>query len=41
MITIRIVSNYEFRNLVSTFVDQIDNELWFDVPFVYNKEVQQ
>lgn len=34
-----IVNRYEYKHLVKTFVDQIDNELWFEIPFVYNKEV--
>lgn len=34
-----IVSKYEYKNLVTTFVDQIDNELYFEIPFCYNKEV--
>lgn len=34
-----IVSNYEFKHLVTTFIDQIDHELWFEIPFAYNKEV--
>ena len=34
-----IVSKYEYKHLVKTFVDQIDNELWFEIPFAYNKEV--
>ena len=34
-----IVDQYEYKHLVKTFRDQIDNELWFEIPFAYNKEV--
>ena len=34
-----IVSKYTYKNQVKTFIDQIDHELWFDIPFCYDKEV--
>lgn len=30
-----IVERYHFKNSVTTFVDQIDHELWFNIPFAY------
>jgi hypothetical protein len=34
-----VVSQYEYKHLVKTFIDQIDSELWYEIPFCYNKEV--
>ena len=34
-----IVNQYEYKRFITTFRDQIDNELWFEIPFAYNKEV--
>lgn len=31
----RLVEGYEYRNLVETFVDNIEHELWYDIPFAY------
>ena len=33
--TRKIVSQYEYRHNVETFYDNIDNKLWYDIPFVY------
>ena len=30
-----MVAEYEFRRQVTTFIDQIDHNLWFDIPFAY------
>jgi len=30
-----LVQNYDFRNLVTTFRDQIDNDPWYEIPFAY------
>ena len=30
-----ILKTYQFRSQVSTFKNQIDNALWFDIPFAY------
>ena len=30
-----LVNNYEYKNQVETFIDQIDHVLWFDIPFAY------
>lgn len=29
-----LVRNYRFRSAVSTFVDQIEHKLWYDIPFM-------
>lgn len=34
--TRKIVSTYEFRSNVTTFVCQIDKKLWYDIPFAYS-----
>ena len=31
----QLVENYDYKNLVETFVDNIDHELWYDIPFAY------
>ena len=31
-----LVSDYEFRNQVETFLSPLDNCLWFDIPFAYS-----
>lgn len=28
-----LIDRYEFRNLVRTFTDQIDHQLWYEIPF--------
>lgn len=28
-----LLYKYQFKNLVHVFVDQIDHELWYDIPF--------
>ncbi len=32
----RIVAGYRFRSQVNRFISNIDNELWFDIPFAFN-----
>ena len=34
----RLVEKYDYKNLVETFVDNIDHELWYDIPFAYTPE---
>lgn len=34
-VTKKLVENYEFSRNVTTFVSQIDNKSWYDVPFGY------
>lgn len=29
----KIVNGYEFKNQVTTFIDNIDEELWYEIPF--------
>lgn len=31
----QLVNEYRFKNLVSTFIDQIDGVLWYDIPFAF------
>lgn len=30
-----LVAEYDYKNLVETFTDQIDHVLWYDIPFAY------
>ena len=32
----RIIENYKFKCNVRTFINQIDNKLWYDIPFAYD-----
>lgn len=39
-ITTKIVDNYIYKNSVTTFVNQIDGKIWYDVPFAnYIEEI--
>ena len=31
----KLVSAYDFRQNVTTFTDQIDRVLWYEIPFAY------
>ena len=31
----KIVNEYEYKNNVTMFIDQIDRVLWYDIPFAY------
>ena len=33
-----LIENYKFKDSVSTFIDDIDKELWYDIPFGYMDE---
>lgn len=33
--TRKLVANYEYKNLVSVFQDQITGARWYDIPFCY------
>ena len=33
--TSEIIKQYEFKNIVGTFIDQITHTPWYDIPFVY------
>ena len=33
-----LVDKYEYKNLVSTFIDNIDHVLWYEIPFAYYKK---
>lgn len=30
-----LINNYEYKNQVKTFIDNIDHVLWYEVPFAY------
>lgn len=32
------VNGYEFKNNVTTFISQIDNKIWYEIPFGYMPE---
>jgi len=34
-ISTKFVNEYEFKMNVTTFIDAIDHELWYDIPFAY------
>ncbi len=34
----KFVSEYEFKEQVTTFVNQIDHKLWYEIPFGYFDE---
>ena len=34
-----IIANYEYKHFVTTFIDAIDNECWYEIPFVFDPEV--
>lgn len=31
----KLIQEYNFKKNVETFVDEIDHELWYDIPFAY------
>lgn len=31
-----LLANFEYRRMVTTFRDNIDHDLWFDLPFCFN-----
>lgn len=31
----KLVNEFKFKNLVTTFIDQIDGVLWYEIPFAY------
>jgi len=33
----KFVSEYEFKNIVKTFVDDIEHKLWYEIPFAYTE----
>jgi len=35
--TEKLIQEYKYKNLVSTFVDNIDHVVWYDIPFAYRK----
>lgn len=34
--TTRIIDQLEYKSMITTFTDNIDNELWYDIPFCYS-----
>lgn len=37
-VTTEIINNYQYKNLVTKFIDNINHELWYEIPFAYYKE---
>ena len=37
-ISTNLVNEYEFKQNVTTFRDQIDNDTWYEIPFAYEGE---
>ena len=37
----KFVSEYEFKQNVKTFVDDIDHVLWYEIPFAYTEYYQK
>lgn len=33
-----LVNNYEYKKIVTTFIDDIDHVLWYEIPFAYYGE---
>lgn len=31
----KLINKYEYKHLVSTFIDNIDHVLWYEIPFAY------
>lgn len=31
-----LISLYDFKRNITTFIDAIDHELWYDIPFAYS-----
>lgn len=36
----KLVGEYDFKENVTTFIDEIDNELWYDIPFAYVYDIK-
>lgn len=36
--TMQIINQLENKSLLTTFTDNIDKELWYEIPFVYYEE---
>lgn len=36
--TTEIINNYQYKGNVTKFIDNIDHELWYEIPFTYYKE---
>lgn len=37
-ISTKLVNEYEYKGIVTRFVDNIDHVLWYEIPFGYFKE---
>lgn len=35
----RLVNRFKYRHMVTTFVDNIDHVLWYDLPFCYDPSI--
>jgi len=40
-ISTRLVNEYEFKQNVTTFKDQIDHDIWYEIPFQYPKYYEE
>lgn len=36
-----LLNHFKYRNLVTTFIDNIDHVLWYDLPFCYDPSMRQ
>jgi hypothetical protein len=34
-----IIQQYKYKNMVTIFRDAIDGELWYEIPFCFDREV--
>ena len=34
--TCEVMKKFQYSNMVTTFIDNIDHVLWYDIPFCYN-----
>lgn len=37
----KFVSEYEFKNIVKTFIDDIDHVPWYDISFAYTEHYEE
>jgi hypothetical protein len=37
----KIIAQYEFKQFVTVFRDQITNTPWYDIPFCYNPQIKE
>ena len=37
----RLLSRFQYRHLVTTFIDNIEHVRWYDLPFCYNPSMTE